>query len=355
METTTKSLPNHFNNSYDNDQITAKSLYNYQKQIIDTSTKDNHQNTQNPNQNKRKVEHIFNTNNTYLHALFGQERAEKILDILYRKTTQITLCLSIIILFLALNIFGATWGYSLASVFVVLLHTPYMMIWSLSANRKALRLTMNSFEMWFKITYGILCGILQFILWYKVWRIKYDNNDTLSAWTWQISYDLFTGHLLTFCVSSFDAMNISKGWKTSISALVACWYLWLSINFQFLWSQEDDYIVYISTTDSTVSFYSMIGSILRMLAIFFLKQSFLSYIRNEKCVTITHTPYIKWVDGENKTEGMNMSDDEQETNQKLNEDNKINVGEIAIDHKKLEDDDMSVSFRFHDIEESTKL
>eukprot|EP01084_Bolivina_argentea_P135425 238626_1 len=71
----------------------------------------------------------------------------------------------------------------------------------------------------------------------------------------------------------------------------------MSIYFEFVANEEDDYVIYLSLANNKLSFQSMLSSSARILAIFFLKQVYLSYFSSKKgrAAMLKYTPFIKWI------------------------------------------------------------
>ena len=67
-----------------------------------------------------------------------------------------------------------------------------------------------------------------------------------------------------------------------------------TLQYQFFGQPQDDYIIEIHLTGRRISFHSLLAGYTRVLAIFMWKQGINAYRRNESCISITHTPYIKW-------------------------------------------------------------
>eukprot|EP01084_Bolivina_argentea_P295835 509453_1 len=233
--------------------------------------------------------YTFNINNTFLHHVFGNEKAEKILNVIHSKITQYIISLSVII-WIILIIIGE--GLISAIYFIIcwsFLTIPYMLFWILSSNRHAFYLIIKSFEFWLRVVYGAILAILI--------GIYYQHNvstvNIIIYWIYNI-IAMITIILTTIYISIFDAVKITKTYKIAISVICSGVMVFTSIYWQFLLSEKYDYIVYIPVTNGSLSFYSMISSAARILGIFFCKQAVLAIIRNEKAVTIKHTPIIKW-------------------------------------------------------------
>ena len=173
-----------------------------------------------------------------------------------------------------------------------LVFIPYLMLWILSVNKIAFKLTLKSFEFWFKITYCLIYSLLDGI-WSRNYRI---NHNRFGGMRYMecivIMNNIFGGIfflLCTFCISSFDALNVSKKWKVLLSAVMALICLMFSTYYQWFVADEDDIILF------TFSFKSMMASNMRNVSLFFIKQCIFSWLRQERSVIIKYNPIIKWM------------------------------------------------------------
>jgi len=93
-------------------------------------------------------------------------------------------------------------------------------------------------------------------------------------------------------IGLFDGVQNSKLWKVSISGIVGLVAMFATINYEFIMVDDSDYEVDIPLIDGTFSFCSLIGSAERILGIYLLKQSLLTYNWVNRGVSIGYTPHI---------------------------------------------------------------
>eukprot|EP01084_Bolivina_argentea_P260621 440179_1 len=103
--------------------------------------------------------YYFLKNDTYIHSIFGNINGQNIFDIICSKYTAIVGVVSLIFICVLVSIHY--W------ILIWIISFCYM-IWNiliiLSANRKAFKLIISSFEFWFKLFYSI-----QFVVAFTIW------------------------------------------------------------------------------------------------------------------------------------------------------------------------------------------
>ena len=101
--------------------------------------------------------------------------------------------------------------------------------------------------------------------------------------------------LSTAVIGSLDAIpRITKSLKVGFSIVAAMYMTYETMQYQFFKESEDDYVIEIQSTGSTISSHSLLAGYTRIITIFMWKQGINAYRKNERCISITHIPYIKW-------------------------------------------------------------
>jgi len=239
----------------------------------------------------------FTENQTVLHSIFGEKAANKILKIFSSKPVRIMFYLCFVSWLILVFVFSETLFIEMYEVSVLsVIFIPNLTFWLLSSNRDGLKLIIKTFEFWIKIYYSLYVHTLGCIYYHHrdVSDDKpyiYTTINLTSSILW-----IFALTLWTAVISSFDAMNVSRGWKVFFCSLAAVSCIMYSIEYQFLSDQKDDIIVHIKATNSILSFQSLIADAYSVLAIFFMKQAFFAYSRKGRATIIKYVPFIKWID-----------------------------------------------------------
>lgn len=146
----------------------------------------------------------------------------------------------------------------------------------------------RGFDFWVKSGYMMLAGIAK-----CVWR--YANNGGAIGIITNVLLSIYEVLLIVF-MSSFDASNrMKRKWKIVTSVTAAAMWFWVSIYTKLLMSPQTDYLITIPLgVVNPISTQGLIGSYYQILAIFMLKQAVNSFIKKEKAVSISVSPFIKW-------------------------------------------------------------
>ena len=323
------------------------------EQILTTQYKHHNKATLNPlsvinqdqNEEGNNLEYVFSANDTILSRICGISKAEKIINALYSKTSLIVLVLSLLIVS---GLFSS--DNPMAKLLSILINGFIIIPWFLfaifSANKIAFNLLLRSFEWWLKAAYSLYFGVLGVI--YLGQKEGYMDIVTI--------YGVFGAvHIVlaSMFIGSFDALyHVGKGWKTSISAMAAFMFLFISINYQFLLPESEDVIIKVPVTQSILSSHSLAASSARILSIFFSKQAIMSYIRKNRCILIKYSPFIKWKKEEKKKYVGNIGNNETEKKiAEIVEENGVKMGDIKTMRIGMNENNESISIHCDDIED----
>eukprot|EP01084_Bolivina_argentea_P261884 442729_1 len=180
--------------------------------------------------------------------------------------------------------------YKFAFTFGVVM--PYSLYFILSCDRTAVGLILVSFEFWFKVTYALFLGGLNFVIFYK------QSNSIITTMLLG-TCNMFGLLCVVIGVSVVDAFKVDRTFKIALAVLILLVFIYYSIHYQFLCPEVEDYVIHIKQTNSKISIASMISNAMRILAIFVGKQVILTYVTPNKCALIRYTPYYQWANNEN--------------------------------------------------------
>ena len=94
--------------------------------------------------------------------------------------------------------------------------------------------------------------------------------------------------------SSIDGYDISIKLKIFYGISIAVLCSFSAINRTFAVQENDDSMIYI-TSSINFSVLSQIAGDLRVLSIFFWRQTILLFLKKDKCINIRHSPNLKWI------------------------------------------------------------
>eukprot|EP01084_Bolivina_argentea_P069092 125771_1 len=289
-------------------------------------------------ENDDKVYFVMDESDTYLLSIFGEKYAGIILNIIHNKLIQIVMLLWYIIdtIWLFVNA-GSLWfsiHRIIAYTFIVI---PITFI-ALSVNRKAFKSSLKTTDFWLKNIYFIIFMICSNWMYFDVpvYPILIAIGSILLT---------ICGVIVTVIISSFDGFHGKRIQKIAISAVggIAC--LYGSIYSQFISYTNNDHSIIHIYANFGFSRLSMITTSSQVLAIFFLKQSFLTYMRKEESVTIISRPLLIWTNTTTITpklwkviENGVMNDNEDHKEMEILE---IKANQMYI--KKEQNEDLSIS------------
>ena len=198
---------------------------------------------------------------------------------------------------------------SISGVYTVCnaLLSPFLVIYLLEANKKAMSMILRSFVFHFKIGYMTMYAVIRSVNIYCT-----DKADAFHL----IHSAVYTlTHLLVVAwICSLDAMHIAKRTKVIVLTLFAVYISFFAIMLPFSEFFFVEYVVTVPHFDYSISTVSVMSGLLRTLSIFFWNQLVLTVIRTNKCISIKYTPSMRWVDG---TEDTNHDYDAVPTKSKL--------------------------------------
>eukprot|EP01083_Nonionella_stella_P052013 138195_1 len=233
-------------------------------------------------------------NNNYLNELFGSNIAAKTFTMLHSRFTFIV----IVIGFIMWNIIRQVYDshsviYLLYSTcFCAFLSCPYWITWILSSNKRAITLTVKTFEFWFKVYYAFWVQILlTFRTYHELKTETFDKQRVSLIYTEQVLQCL-NSTILIAAFYLFDAIKMKRTYKSIGAILLSIIFFWYSFDFQF--TNLYDHRINVKATGRILSINSMISNSYRILAIFLMKQGIVTAITKNRCTTINVSPYICW-------------------------------------------------------------
>eukprot|EP01083_Nonionella_stella_P046216 123734_1 len=248
--------------------------------------------------------HYFNQHSTFLHKLFRDEFATKLIDSLYSKRL-------IGMAVFGCAIYGILWTIQVSQAFYFHIFEPAYFIYSicyclwvdmffitaiLGVNTRAFHLIKKSFDFWIKIFYAI-----QLFMAFVAYYLYFSGNSNILLTLHVIGTGMII-LLATITFSFLDGHSVSSRLKCSIGIAVAVLFSIVAYYYSFM--VLDRAIIY-SSKMMTISLVDMISSDLQILAIFFAKQGLSSLFRPTKCLSIRHTPYFVWTS--TKTDNIHKS------------------------------------------------
>ena len=242
----------------------------------------------------------FDDENTFLHSIFSENTANKILQILHGPIIKIVLVLAIIIWFgVGISTDFRAISQAISTLILdIFLIIPWLLCWLLSANKKATRLILTSFEFWFKLFYLF---VYQFANVTDVFAINADNFESIEWKYVEIIISTVTSVIFYIVVVLFDAININKIWKFAISGALAAWWIAFAVGHRSSKFEANEEYFNSSITIKVYNGYDVNLNTrdirlesLQVLAIFLAKQAIFTMFRSKKCALIRYTPFIKW-------------------------------------------------------------
>ena len=245
--------------------------------------------------NTKTWRYKLSKSNTYIHYLFSNNIANKIISVLYN--------IYLIFLLLIVGIVWVIWGslesapwnlayylYKLILFSILVVHLTFV---ALTINKEILRKAVRHFLFWYKL---IAC-VQQALC---VWWLRYFALRDRSAGAVEISGDA-SAQLCTFITvfifSAFDGYQISRRTKIWLGIGLSIIFTLLAVNATFFVDAKMKEKATIHLADwFSVSVVSVRASSLRILSIFLWKQTILTMIKKNQCINIRHSPYIEWVD-----------------------------------------------------------
>lgn len=237
----------------------------------------------------------FNEKNTFLLHLLDAHRADLLLQILYHRVT--TLCAFVLMTVHAICValqyignaeqsFGTSWytPMALTANCLLVLYFPLIL---LSVNRRAMKLSMKTFEFWFKFVYALRLLVSNTIY------IAHDGlHDTGVGFAGTFSRFVLIV-LVTVLYSSMDGLHVSSRIKT---ALGVAFVSYISVFAFYYTTDADPYLMRVVGFE--VDLVDLIASSNRVLSLFILKQALLYSWKADQATVISTQVNIQWIDTE---------------------------------------------------------
>eukprot|EP01083_Nonionella_stella_P067973 180144_1 len=315
-------------------------------------------NIENNKHNKTgEIYYTFDENNTYLQSLFSPTNVHRISNFIYNRYVIVAVMLMHInVMFLYIS------GYSRSLWHVVefataCIETPYYILLLLSINRTAFKVLLQSFDFWIKLVNMIIWALALSLYWFHFdshYKLIDDYIDNYSVnliirnfcWCWAILF-------ITF-VALFDGFNTNIKFKIALTFVIGISYILISIQLQFLsFSASGGSTIHIYGDIVTFTCESTMLRSSRVMGIFFLKQSYLTYHDADRCTTIQAHPVIKWisVDVQQKNNG-NKSPQQPSQHVDINT-NQINVDDLKSSQNRHDISDEESSSKPINIEQGS--
>ena len=247
------------------------------------------------NKNKSKSDKLemtvyFDKNNTILHSIFNENKANMICRIIYNKCIMIFfVILPLLAIFGSIDTEPEDGGsfvmWQAFAILALIISSLYFILLILSGNTRALKLLFVQIEFWIKAYYAAGVFVVTIIRDYGVFR------PWLIMPLYMIVWVVFFGFT--------EALNIS--WKVIATMGFIFSFFATASAFITTFLSSGDMIIQIGPLQFSTLEYT--ASALRILSIFLWKQTIMAVRRRgKKCIIIKVAPYIKWVDDGSKIE-----------------------------------------------------
>ena len=275
------------------------------------------------NQNPPQWVYCFNSNNTYLHTLFGDDTGKTIFQLIYSK--RCIFATLILISFLSGTSFMfyflkmLIWSNIMLQIAFVI-GAIYLILLLLSANRKCLRLCFESFEYWLKCYYFMQYSVAAFVYYYALTDSEeWDEYGSYSVPSGSILYylemlsyllQLLCTSLLVVVFLSIDSLQLNLRVRRLVGVLIGILSTAVAINITFILETNPSTIIHVKFLDIHFSVRDLMVSGMQILSVLFWKQTILSILKRNKCILIKYSPYIQWRDYQNgSATGFNINSD----------------------------------------------
>ena len=241
----------------------------------------------------KQLHHVYYRGESYLTQIIGLQKSEKLTRFMTNKCF-IGLCVtSILIWFVWLFLKEvSTFEYRLykAAVWFIVSCTSMFLI--LSMNRIAMKQCMSQFVFWFQTYKALESSMWLYLIDYVLLR-----DETIKAI--ELVADFWVNIAKILCIAliaATDAWSVSRNMKLFITIAGT-----LYVGFTAFYSTFMDPNLIQDTSFSIIKGYTMDAQSLyaesnRVLALFMLRQTILTLIRKNECVTIRYAPYVEWKD-----------------------------------------------------------
>eukprot|EP01083_Nonionella_stella_P045319 121768_1 len=248
------------------------------------------------NEDRIQSEYVLDPNDTFLHTMFSNQNTQKIKQIVEHKLTLILgvifyIFTSVIMWFLFEGSVVITVWNVYSITYYCLIGIPWIVFKHLLFNKVAFKLCLKTFDLWIKVIYVIIFGIVQIFLHF----LQSSNESTLEhiIYCLNMAFAVFT---ISY-VSSFDAVHSTKTKKLIMSLFGALVFSVVSMYSQFLFNEEDDYKIMIQLSNgvSVLSMQSLLASSSRIITIFMYRQSYRTWKSKGRAIAIFKSPKITWI------------------------------------------------------------
>ena len=245
----------------------------------------------------------FNKSNTILHQIFHSLTAQRISHIIQHKITLTIFVIWMLVLFF--------WLFTIEFLDIVLKTNPnfhfffiyllisciifiiYAVLYILTANIKAIKLSMRSFLFWLKTFSSLQFLTTWFMLYWYLPIFVPHNGVTKSMFILVQSCCGVVLLLLVLGLCIIDSLYMSRRIKILWNIFLCIVWTALTLRHIFYPLKNDRSIIEIGNHLS-ISLLSLNGDALKVLAIFFWKQAIYLIVNPNKCVNIRQSTYFKW-------------------------------------------------------------
>eukprot|EP01083_Nonionella_stella_P096849 272293_1 len=314
---------------------------------------------------RTKLVYRFHTFNAGLYWLCqSQEKRDQTIHFIYEYVYNwITIAVAIV----CLSTYSICWQYSASfitydsidgdtgsdtffgiGIVVWVLANLWAFLLTLSLNRRAFVMLIQTFEFWVKVLYSISGSVFSFY-------IEHEPSRRTNKFILQVVVRVLFRTFFIFLVilmSSMDALPIGRKKQIFLCVIASCAITLLAITntYGFYDNLLQDKSIFI-TSYMDIPTYTMRNSSYRIVALFFWKQTALSFFRTEKCISIKYTPFVEWIHDEhvNKDANKKQMDKALELDPEFEQKQKVEIEMVAsIDSTEIrstepKDDDESDS------------
>ena len=243
---------------------------------------------------KQSIVYTFNKSNTFLHSIFGLQRGNKILNLIFNKLLWIIMALANVMAYIFSVMLEFDSFPILICIMLMLIGNVIVLIFILlSVNRNLFNRSIKHFVFWFKTL-----TVIQTLTITTIIELVYEKEEL-----WSTGY----GIVLTFCMrlfgilcviifSSIDGYAASRGFKFIFGLGMSLLYTKIAVYATFNAKLVPAEIQISSALN--ISLRSIQASGYRVLSIFLWRQTILTMIKKDKCVNIRHSPSIKWIESQ---------------------------------------------------------
>ena len=251
----------------------------------------------------RKIVYKFDKTDTFIHSIFGDEKANDLFELVHSKYAFWAANVSALIAVL-MRMFLKSVPFKLYYILVCIQWTTGvigLIFIILSVNKTACKMVLKTFEFWLKLWFAVVSAITYFIYFRRLYfgyKNGYKYSDTYFFYI-EICFHLIIIELCIF-FSLVDAIQFKFWVRLTGCTVVSVYFTILFIDYN-VYNIVTDYdysksIIHIDMLNLSVSLISIMGSAYQILCIFFWKQTIMSFRKRDRCVLLKYAPYIEWYD-----------------------------------------------------------